>query len=98
MNQPDWNVSMDYKDEQGNTLLHIAAQNGNRRMIKLCLRREADINSQNLGGQTPLHYAYAYGYGEVGEYIIKKGGDDTIRNKDKLTCYEGLDAGDLAAL
>ncbi|CAM9178964.1 unnamed protein product, partial [Ectocarpus fasciculatus] len=98
MNQPDWNVSMEYKDEQGNTLLHIAAQNGNKRMIKLCLRREADINSQNLGGQTPLHYAYAYGYGDVGEYLIRKGADDTVRNKDKLTCYEGLDAGDLAAL
>lgn len=98
MNQPDWNVSMEYKDEQGNTLLHIAAQNGNKRMIKLCLRREADINSQNLSGQTPLHYAYAYGYSDVGEYLIRKGADDTIRNKDKLTCYEGLDAGDLSAL
>lgn len=98
MNQPDWNVSMEYQDEQGNTLLHIAAQNGNKRMVKLCLRREADINAQNLSGQTPMHYAYAYGYSDVGEYMLRKGANDSIRNKDGLTCYEGLDAGELQAL
>jgi hypothetical protein len=90
MNHPDWNLSMDYQDEAGNTLLHIACQNGNKRMVKLCLRRGSDINSQNLNGQTPLHFAYSYGYGDVGEYLVSKGADDTLRNKDGLTCYEGL--------
>jgi hypothetical protein len=98
MNQPDWNVPMEYQDELGNTLLHIAVQNGNKRMVKLCLRREANVNAQNLGGQTPLHYAFAYGYDELGQYLIRKGGDDSIRNKDGLTCYEGLEVEDIQAL
>lgn len=90
MNHPDWNLPIDYQDDTGNSLIHIAAQNGNKRMIKLCLKRGADVNAQNLNGQTPLHFAYSYGYNEVGEYMISKGADDTIRNKDGLTCYEGL--------
>lgn len=98
MNQPDWNVPMEYQDELGNTLLHIAVQNGNKRMVKLCLRREANVNAQNLGGQTPLHYAFAYGYDELGQYLIRKGADDSIRNKDGLTCYEGLEVEDIQAL
>ena len=92
MNHPDWSLSMDYQDDTGNSLLHIAAQNGNKRMVKLCLRRGADLNAQNLSGQTPLHFTYSYGYAEVGEYLVQKGADDSIRNKDGLTCYEGLSA------
>mmetsp|Transcript_21852 Transcript_21852/g.36825 ORF Transcript_21852/g.36825 Transcript_21852/m.36825 type:complete len:1703 (+) Transcript_21852:133-5241(+) len=92
MNHPDWSLSMDYQDDTGNSLLHIAAQNGNKRMVKLCLRRGADLNAQNLQGQTPLHFTYSYGYAEVGEYLVQKGADDSIRNKDGLTCYEGLSA------
>jgi hypothetical protein len=95
MNHPDWSLGMDYQDDAGNSLLHIAAQNGNKRMIKLCLRRGAPLNTQNLNGQTPLHFAFAYGYTDVGEYLVGKGADDSIRNKDGLTCYEGLDADEI---
>ena len=98
MNQPDWNVPIDYQDDQGNTLMHISAQNGNKRMIKLCLRRGGDINLQNINGQTPLHFAYAYGYEKLGEYMMRKGADDSIRNKDGLTCYEGLSSQELNLL
>lgn len=98
MNHPDWNLGMDYQDEAGNSLLHIAAQNGNKRMIKLCLRRGAELNAQNLNGQTPLHFAYAYGYNEVGDYLVNKGADDSLRNKDGLTCYEGLGSDDVDQL
>lgn len=95
MNHPDWSLGMDYQDDAGNTLLHIAAQNGNKRMVKLCLRRGAMLNTQNLNGQTALHFAFAYGYSDVGEYLVGKGADDSLRNKDGLTCYEGLDAEDV---
>jgi hypothetical protein len=98
VNQPDWNVPIDFQDDQGNTLLHIAAQNGAKRLVKLCLRRGADLNAQNLNGQTALHFAFGYGYNEVGEYLVSKGADDSIVNRDKLTCYEGLGARELSLL
>ena len=47
--------------------------------------------TQNIRGHTPLHFAYAYGYEELGEYLVKKGGADAnIRNVYGLTCFEGL--------
>jgi hypothetical protein len=98
INQPDWSVPIDFQDEQGNSLLHVACQNGSKRLVKLCLRRGASLNIQNLTGQTPLHFAFGYGYSDVGDYLVGKGADDSIRNKDGLTCYEGLGARELALL
>lgn len=98
ISQPDWSVPIDYQDDQGNALLHVAAQNGSKRLVKLCLRKGADLNVQNLNGQTALHFAYGYGYTDVGDYLVGKGADDSIRNKDGLTCYEGLGARELALL
>ena len=64
LNNPDWSLPIDYFNESGNTLLMIACQNGNRRIVKLCLRRGSKINKQNLNGNTCLHFAFGYGFGE----------------------------------
>ncbi len=45
---PDMLIPIDFKDATGNTLFHIACQNGNKRIAKLCLRRGAAINAQNV--------------------------------------------------
>ena len=96
MNQPDWNLPIDYQDDTGSTLLHVAAQNGNKRIAKLCLRRGASINKQNLNGQGVLHYACSYGFNDLADYFVSKGADDSLRNADGLTCYEGLSFDDVA--
>jgi hypothetical protein len=98
LNGADWNVPIDFQDLQGNTLVHIAAQNGSKRLIKLCMRRGANLNAQNVNGQTALHFAFGYGYNDLGDYLCGKGADDNIRNTDNLTCYEGLGAAELALL
>ena len=68
----------------------VTAQNGNKKMAKLVLRHGADMNAQNNRGQAALHYCFAYGYHALGEYLVSKGCDPTIRNNDGLTCYDGL--------
>lgn len=79
------------EDEKGNTLLLISAQNRMKRMLELLITRNADINHQNVLGNTALHYALAYDTeGTIAEYLIEKGADDTIENKVGLTCYDGL--------
>ena len=92
---PDTTLLIDAKDSLGNTLLSIAAQNGNKRIAKLCLRRGADVNTQNLSGQGVLHYCIAYGFEDLADYFIQKGADDTMVNADGLTCYEGLNLDDV---
>ena len=98
LSQPDWSVPIDYQDDTGNTLLHIACQNGSKRLVKLFLRRGASLGIQNLNGQTCLHFAFRYGYAELGDYLISKGADNSVTNKDGLTCYEGLGARELLLL
>ena len=44
----DQGMSVNAKDEFGNTVLSIACQNGLKRMAKLALRRGANINSRNV--------------------------------------------------
>jgi ankyrin repeat protein len=98
MNNPEYNLPIDFQDDSGNTLLHVSAQNGNKRVAKLLLRRGATINKQNMAGQTVLHYAQGYGFSELFDYLMSKGADDSLKNADNLTCYEGLAAGDVDAI
>ena len=76
-------------DEQGNTLLILAAQQGSKRMCKLLLRRGANINRQNvITGNTVLHFCCLFSHDDLAKYLISKGADETILNADGLTCYE----------
>mmetsp|Transcript_10966 Transcript_10966/g.25701 ORF Transcript_10966/g.25701 Transcript_10966/m.25701 type:complete len:155 (+) Transcript_10966:1-465(+) len=84
-------VGVDVKDEFGNTPLIVACQNGKKRLAKLFLRYKANINEVNSQGNTVLHYCFTYGYGDLGDYLISKGANPKTKNKNNLSCYEGLD-------
>ena len=70
------------RDENGNTILSIGCQNGSKRIAKLALRFGADINEQNGSGNTALHYTALYQKDLLGQYLIKKGADTTVRNNE----------------
>ena len=85
------NFDINAENEEGNTLLLVACQNANRRMAELLIHRRAAINHQNAHGNTALHFAMAFDTsGELGEFLIEKGADDTIENIYGLTPYDGL--------
>ena len=83
-------LSPDTRDLHGNTILIIASQNNHKRVAKAALRRGSDINAVNYRGNTCLHFCFAYGFNDLGDYLISKGADPTIRNNANLSCYEGL--------
>ena len=58
----------------------------------------AELNKQNINGQSCLHYAFGYGFEDLGEYLIEKGADDSLKNADNLTCYEGLNMTDVTGI
>lgn len=76
-------------DRVGNSLLHIACHSNSKRMVKFALRKGLNINAQNSAGQTALHYCFAYGHRALASYLIDKGADDSIKNAEGLTPYEG---------
>jgi hypothetical protein len=65
-------IPINVADAFGNTLLILAAQQGSKRMCKFLLRRGANINLQSLGGNTALHYCYAYSQHSLADYLKKK--------------------------
>jgi hypothetical protein len=65
-------IPINTADDFGNTLLILTAQQGSKRMCKFLLRRGANINMQNLSGNTALHYCYAYSNIELAEYLKSK--------------------------
>eukprot|EP00397_Hematodinium_sp_SG-2012_P034576 GEMP01037095.1.p1 GENE.GEMP01037095.1~~GEMP01037095.1.p1 ORF type:complete len:175 (+),score=39.36 GEMP01037095.1:22-546(+) len=77
-------------DQFGNSLFHVACQNGNKRIAKLAAKFGADMDAQNIKGNTGLHFLYAYGYPELAEYFIEKGASEDIHNICGLLCQEGL--------
>ncbi|OWZ24204.1 hypothetical protein PHMEG_000816 [Phytophthora megakarya] len=89
----DAGFPIDSEDDKGNTLLLLACQNVNKKMVELLVTRRANVNHRNTQGNTPLHFAMAYdGEGALGEYLISHGADDTIENNGGLTPYDGLTA------
>merc|ERR1712070_278307 len=69
-----------YADSYGNTIFHIACQNGRKRIAKLAIKYGCDVNAQNMKGSTGLHFLFAYGYADMAEYFINKGADESITN------------------
>jgi len=67
----DKGAGTENRDEFGNTGLIAAAQNGNRRMIKVLLRYGADYDAKNKAGNTPLHYCREYHFEECYEYLVR---------------------------
>jgi len=84
-------LDVDVEDETGNSVLMIACQNNHKKIVKELLRRSCDVNHQNHKGHTCLHYSFAYKYTQLGEYLISKGADPSVRNIFGFTCFEGLD-------
>jgi len=77
-----------YADSFGNTLFHVACQNGNKRIAKLAIKFGGDMDSQNLKGNTGVHFLFMYGYQEFGEYFIEKGASGDLLNEAGEKCRE----------
>ena len=82
---------IDSEDERGNTLLLVSCQNPNKRLCEMLLIRGANINHQSAAGNTALHFAMAFDTdGQLPEYLIEHGADDTIENLDGRSPYDGI--------
>lgn len=82
--------SPNYTDPYGNTLFHIACQNGNKRVAKLVVKYGCGMNAQNFKGNTGLHFLFAYGYCDIAEYFISKGADQHVKNTFGNTARQGI--------
>jgi len=87
--QQDQDIVKATDAKNGNTLLHVACQNNNRRLTKLLLKNHIEINARNIRGNTALHYCYQYDFHDLAEYLLAHGADDSILNEDGFVAVDG---------
>ena len=76
----------------GNTPIHIAAQNGHYHLVKFLVENNCDCNAQNGTGNTALHMAVAYDYYWCAKLLREQGNADvTIKNNDGHAATSGID-------
>ncbi|RDD41717.1 Transient receptor potential cation channel subfamily A member 1 [Trichoplax sp. H2] len=80
-------ASLNSLDEEGNTLLHVAAKGNHRDTVKLILEatKAKDVNTKNTFGQKPIHIAAKYGHNRVIQNMIRNGAD--INSRDNYFYY-----------
>ena len=73
---------VNWKDQNGKTLLHYAAWKGHKEIAELLIANGADVNAKDDKGGTPLHVAAWEGHTEVAELFIAKGADMNAKMED----------------
>jgi 60kDa lysophospholipase len=77
------NISMDTKDSDNRSLLHIACKIGNLSLVEYLISQNVAINPIDSSGATPLLVSIQQGHIDISEILIQKGGE--IRgNEDYL--------------
>ncbi|QGU05256.1 ankyrin repeat domain-containing protein [Corynebacterium comes] len=71
----DNGVSPDLSNEDGNSLLMLAAYSGHENLVGALAERGADVDKQNNRRQTPLAGAVFKKYGAVVDRLVAAGAD-----------------------
>ena len=62
-----------FEDGDGNTAIHIFANQNDLETIKYCISKGDDVNIRNANGETPLHFAAYEGNLEIVSYLLDNG-------------------------
>ncbi|MDR2081990.1 MAG: ankyrin repeat domain-containing protein [Campylobacteraceae bacterium] len=66
-------LPINLKDHKGNSLLMLAAYNGNPETVKMLIDMGADVNLKNDRGQTPLAGVCFKGYLDIVKLLVENG-------------------------
>jgi ankyrin repeat protein len=80
-----------YRNPEGDSCLHLAAQRGDLKAIDILIRAGIDINSRGDMGATPLHAACLSGNADVVKLLIRSGANKNARDEfDRLPALENI--------
>ena len=89
LNCPSLNLK--YKDNNGNSYLHLAVMNQNEKVVKILINKGININMQNKLGNTALQLAYEYGNITIIKLLKNNRINTLIKNNDKKKAREILE-------
>ncbi len=78
-------------ESNGNRPIHIASQNGHNDLVKLLIRKKADLMVKNMKGNTALHMAVGYDYYETALLLMNAGADAEALNDSGVAAKFGLE-------
>ncbi|KAK6247646.1 hypothetical protein QUC31_019211 [Theobroma cacao] len=83
-------VSLDSKDSQCRTALHMAAANGHLGIVEYLIGsgvplHDQDVNASNVEKNTPLHWACLNGHVEVVKKLVLSGANVSLLNIHERT-------------
>lgn len=76
------NRNLNYRFDDGQTPLHLAAISGHSSITKYLLENNAQTNVQDSSGATPLHEAVRYGHTKIAKMLLDAGA--SVDAKDNL--------------
>lgn len=85
-------------DTAGNTLLMLAAYNGQADLVKGLVEKGADVNRVNDRGQSPLAGVVFKGYDEIAHILIENGADPNAGTPTALQTAQMFNKTQLLAL
>lgn len=78
-------TSQNLQTDKGDSLLAMAANMGDPKMVRILLLKGMDPNTQNKNGDTPLHYAINKANLKIADMLIENGADENIKNCNGLS-------------
>ena len=81
-------IDIEKTDDKYNTLLTLSVKFHSFEICKFLIEKGANINTQNIYLNTPLHYAFASKLYKFIDLLISKGADENIKNIYGQTCTE----------
>ncbi|KAJ3113461.1 hypothetical protein HDU96_003365 [Phlyctochytrium bullatum] len=73
------------RDDKNNTPLILAAEGGHLKVVKLLLRRGADVEGKDESGWTALHWAALWGIVDIVRQLVENGAQVDCRDERKCT-------------
>jgi ankyrin repeat protein len=75
-------------DNKNNTLLTLSVKFHSYEIFQFLIEKGANINTQNIYLNTPLHYAFASKLYKYIDLLISKGANENLKNIYGQTCFE----------
>lgn len=80
-----------WKDDDGNTPLHVATSRGHMQVVQQLVSAGADVNATDEDGMTPLIFAVTRGHVRMVQILVDAGAD--VKQKDTRLGWTALDWG-----
>ncbi len=77
-------LNLNTRDKHKKTLLYLAVQTGNLRLLSVLLRHGADPNICDRFGETPLHFAAKWGDTQITDMLLANNADPNFASENSV--------------